>query len=209
MNVENSLRVKVHYIDINSILNEFYIRSSEKIIIDTFEIYYNNRYNCGHNISDFINKDYDYSENNYYIYKFKLDDYYIINKFQIFGYTEKELYFEYNKENNIYDINNNINKQNLLIFDSISPFEQNYKKETEIEHIDIYKEKWYDYDRIDINKIEYYKLNKLTKLIIPDEYTNNFIKTGFSISIKKDDMNKEMSYRYVVGHLPVNYIKVL
>lgn len=98
-------------IDINQTLNEFYIKTQNKLDISSyFNINYNDTV-----ISDRLNyylfdDDYEKSDDKYYIYKLKFNDYYFIEKFrievdEIYSY---DIWIEYDPDNTFTIHNNKI-----------------------------------------------------------------------------------------------------
>lgn len=208
----NKINYKEYHIDLNIILNEFYIRSSNKLDKDFFRLKYNNG-DISHYFCNFIDKNYDYSENNYYIYKVKLDNYYLIEKLYVLCNKSTDLYFEYYKDDYIFEINKEKEIYYVIIYET-EDFEFP-KLSNEISKIDIYIEKLIVFndilanDKTYIDDLEVYKFAKFQKIKIPEKYIYNIGSYGFSYILKRSDMEKINSYKVGWGKMPINDIKVL
>ena len=210
-------KYKIYSATIKKNINEFYIRSKTKLIKEMFTINYNNN-----SYSDFFNehlkKEYEYSYNRYYIYKFKLNDYYLINQFEILTGNNIEIYFEYDDDNYFKSEYDEItqNKKNQIIFaktfgkEKSNIFNNNYCEiNVYIEYIDIYNDN-NNFDRIYENNLTIIKNKNNMRLIIPDKYIDNFNDYGFYLNIKRNDTDNNLySYSYRTEHVPLEEIIIL
>jgi hypothetical protein len=216
-------------IDINQTLNEFYIKTVSKLDISTyFKINYNDTV-----ISDrlnyyLFNDDYDISDEKYYLYKFKFNDYYFIEKFiievdEIYSY---DIWFEYEYDNSFtYNNNKILDDENTKYTDKFKIIKKNYisltnirgvnhKLDTQISliktsyftHVKIYNTEYDDdnYDLILEENLEVIRKDNTIKIKIPDRYLYNFNEYGCEVNLKGDILWDQHE-----GHNPLEEIKVL
>lgn len=210
-------KYKIYSSTIQKNINEFYIRSKTKLIKEMFTINYNNNSYSDY-FNEHIKKEYECSYNRYYIYKFKLNDYYLINQFEILTGNNIEIYFEYDDDNyfesEYNEIKQNKNNQIILANNYMKEFpnilnENCYKLNVYIENIDIYYDN-NNYDRIYENDLIIIKNKNNIRIIIPEKYIDNFNKHGFYLNIKRNDNDNNLrNYSYRTEHVPLEEILIL
>ena len=220
-------------IDINQTLNEFYIKSISKLDISSyFKILYNETM-----ISDRINyylfdDEYEKSDEQYYLYKFKLNDYYYIEKFiiEVDEIYSDDIWIEFDKDNSFTSHNNKIlDDENTKYTDKFKIIKKNYILLTNIRginhkldtynskiktanftHVKIYNNEPNEendeenYDIILEENLEVIRKDNTIKIKIPDIYLYNFNNYGSEV-----DLKGEIIWDQHEGYNPIEEIKVL
>jgi hypothetical protein len=180
--------VYISYINVN--LNLFYIQSNYKL--KDFIISYQNDHRRII-LNDFIiNLDYELSDENKYIYKVKLNNYYFINKIYITDFRSMlNIDIEYDDEEINYD-------ETIIEYNCITVLLEK-EKFTNIKYIQFGDEKIYD----DKYKIIRNKELNLFQILFEKNILNK-MQNKFKIIF-----DTEVQYKFTLSHIPIEYIKVL
>lgn len=178
-------------IPIDSVINNFYITSSKKLR-DIYIFYKYQTDFSKYYIDPFlINKDFEKSDNNNYIYQFKLNNYYYIQGVEI--HTENGNFeIEYENENNMIDPIKPVKNCLCLLI--------NNDKFNSIKYIKINNTKIYDdkFKIIHSKDLNVYYLIFDTQIF--DHEKPYYVKVIFEENI---------SYKYSISNIPIEFIKVL
>jgi hypothetical protein len=176
--------VYISYINAN--INLFFIKTNKKL--KDFILSYQNDHRRII-LNDFIiNLEYELSDENKFIYKVKLNNYYFINKIYITDFRSiLDIDIEYDDEELNYD-------ETIIEYNCITVLLEK-EKFTNIKYIQFGDEKIYD----DKYKIIRNKELNLFQILFDKNIINKF----------KIIFDTEVPYKFTLSHIPIEYIKVL